>query len=226
MSRRGLALSFSLFVALQVQGETPDKPMSPATWYERILQRINPDGVDYGAMWEERKQEFIRQLSNPYLQYSLGATVGLVLLLTVAIAQRLSYRRAVAIATQSITDVVRHDAYSRNVADEAIRRYNEHIEACNRVIELGQDGLGSSMAAREAALQVLKRQLADVRQENGSLREELKKSRQSGKEPAATEGESAPGQYIARIQSLEKQLREEQRKNQQAKRTSVDDHRA
>jgi hypothetical protein len=219
----GFALSLSVLVAVQVQGETPDKP--PATWYERILQRINPDDVDYGAMWEERKQEFINQLGNPYLQYSLGATVGLVLLLTVAIAQRLSYRRALAIATQSITDALRHDAYSRNVADEAIRRYNEHIEACNRIIELGQDGLGNSMAAREAALQVLKRQLADVRQENSSLREELKKSRQSAKDPAATEGEPAPGQYIARIQSLEKQLREEQRKNQQAKRTSVDDHR-
>ena len=226
MRRLGLTLSFSLFVAVQLQGETPDKPVSPATWYERILQRINPDDVDYGAMWEERKQEFINHFSNPYFQYSFGATVAVVLFLTVTIAQRLSYRRALDIAAHSLTDVLRHDAYSRQVAEEAIRRYNEHIEACNRIIELGQDGLGNSMAAREAALQVLKRQLADVRQENASLREELKKSRQSAKDPAAAEGESAPGQYIARIQSLEKQLREEQRKNQQAKRTSVDDHRA
>jgi len=226
MSRIGLALSISLFVGVQVQGQAPDQPTVPATWYERILQRINPDNLDYGAMWEQRKQEFVSQLGNPYFQYSLGSTVALVLLSTVAIAQRLSYRRALAIATQSITDVLRHDAYSRQVAEEAIRRYNDHIEACNRIIELGQDGLGNSMAAREAALQVLKRQLADVRQENGSLREELKKSRQSAKDPAATEGESAPAQYAARIKSLEKQLREEQRKNQQAKGTSVDDHRA
>jgi len=226
MSRIGLALSISLLVGVQVQGQTPDRPTAPATWYERILERINPEDVDYGAMWEQRKQEFINQLGNPYFQYSLAATVAVVLLSTVAIVQKLSYRRALNIAAHSLTDVLRHDAYSRQVAEEAIRRYNDHIEACNRIIELGQDGLGNSMAAREAALQVLKRQLADVRQENGSLREELKKSRQSAKDPAATEGESAPAQYAARIKSLEKQLREEQRKNQQAKGTSVDDHRA
>jgi hypothetical protein len=224
--RRLWIASFVLILtAGQAQGQAC-RPQQPATWYERLLQTINPEDVDYGAIWEQRKQEFINQLGNPYLQYSLGITIAVVLLLTVAIVQRLSHCRAMDLAAHSITDVLRHDAYSRQVAEEAIGRYNQHIEGCNRIIELGQDGLGSSMAARESALHALKRQLADMRQENGSLREELRKSRQASKEPATTEGESAPAQYIARIKSLEKQLREEQRKNQQAKGTSVDDHRA
>src|SRR5687767_7349181 len=172
MSRLAIVAFICLLQTGPVQSETRSQPSTPGTWYERILQRINPDDIDYGAMWEERKREFVNQLGNPYFQYSLIATVGALVLLTITVAQRLSYRRELSIATQSLTDALRHDVYSREVAEEAIRRHNHHIEGCNRIVELGQDGLGTSMAARESALQSLKRQLADIRQENASLREE------------------------------------------------------
>ena len=44
--------------------------------------------------------------------------------------------------------------------------------------------------------------------------------------PVQKEGESTPGHLLAHVRSLEKQLREAQRKNQQRKGTSVHDHRA
>jgi regulator of replication initiation timing len=227
MTRLAIVAFICLLLAVPVRSQTRSVPSTPPTWYERILQRINPDDTDYGAIWEERKRELINQLGNPYFQYSLGATCVVILLLTIAVAQRLSFRRSLTIATQSLTDALCHDAYSRHVAEEAIRRHNDHIEGCNRIIELGQDGFGTSMAARESALQALKRQLADVRQENASLREELaKKSKQVAKESTASPAESTPAQHIDRIKTLEKLLREEQRKNQQVKGTSVDDHRA
>jgi hypothetical protein len=93
------------------------------------------------------------------------------------------------------------------------------------VIELGQDGMGSSTAARESTLQSLKRQLSDMRQENLSLREELARKSQATASDSAS-ADPSPAKFIERINALEKQLRAEQRKNQQAKGTSVDDHRA
>jgi hypothetical protein len=205
------------------------------TWYEQLLRQINRADIDYGALWEQSKQDFIHQLGNPYFQYGLGATVAVVLLLVIVIVQRLSHRRSLEIATQSITDALRHDAYSRKVAEEAIQRYNDHIESCNRIIEMGQDRSAKAVLAKESELHRLREELADTRQENRSLRDELaKKTKESaGEATQAVSGadrkvqtESALEQYRARISALEKQLREEQRKNQQVKGTTVDDHRA
>jgi len=36
---------------------------------------------------------------------------------------------------EKLGEALRHDHYSREGAREAIRRYNEHIDKCNRVIE-------------------------------------------------------------------------------------------
>ena len=207
------------------------------TWYERALRRVNPDNTDYGSIWEQRKRAFLGQLGNRYFQYSFGATVAVMLLLTVTIMQRVSYKRALDVAAQSIADVLRHDEYSRQVAREAIRRYNDHIETCNRVIEAGQEGQSKSTSATESELQRVTQELADTREENRALRSELAKKSRTGAAttpgaaveqapPVQAEMEFVPAQYIARINTLEKQLRAEQRKNQNAKGTSVHDHRA
>ena len=130
--------------------------------------------------------------------------------------------------------VLRHDEYSRQTAREAIRRYNEHIESCNRAIETRQDGLSKSISDAEAELHRIRRELADTREENKALRNEGAKSQKliaemksaaAKTQPVQTEMEFVPAQYIARINSLEKQLRDEQRKNQSLKGTSVNDHR-
>src|SRR4051794_14351503 len=112
------------------------KPRPKRTpWYEQALRHINPENTDYGVVWEQRKDELFRQLPNRQFQYSFCATLAVVLLLTVTCVQRISHKRALDVAAQSIADVIRHDEYSRQVARSAIQRYNEHIEACNRVIE-------------------------------------------------------------------------------------------
>ena len=70
------------------------------TWYEQLLRQINPADIDYGTLWEQRKQDFIHQLGNPYVQYGLVATVVVVLLLVVVVVQRLSHRRSLEIASE------------------------------------------------------------------------------------------------------------------------------
>ena len=118
--------------------------------------------------------------------------------------------------------------YSRQVADEAIHRYNDHIESCNRLIEAGRD--------QETELQRVRRELADTRQENRELRDNLAQKEKiiagmapQGPErpPIQKEKDLTPGEYMDRINALEKRARAERRKKQQhAKGTSVDDHRA
>src|SRR5207249_2777930 len=104
-----------------------------------------------------------------------AATAAIVVVLTLLCVQRVSHKRALNIAAASLADVLRHDEHSRQVAREAIRRYNEHIENCNRVIETGQDGLSKSTSETEAELQRVRTELADTREENKALRNELAK---------------------------------------------------
>jgi alkylated DNA nucleotide flippase Atl1 len=230
MKRSILVTLFLLLIVLPVHAVGATRKPQRQTWYERALNQVNPTDKDFGAVWEERKRAFIVQLGNPYFQYSVGTTGGLVLLLTVVVAQFTSHRRALVVAAQSLADVLRHDRYSRKVAREAIHRYNEHIESCNRVIESG----GESQTKHDA---VQSSELLATREENKALRDDIeKRSRmiaemslqfKKGHPPTAQIAlDFVPPDYIARINELEKQLAAEKVKNQRQKGTSVDAHRA
>jgi hypothetical protein len=54
---------------------------------------------------------------------------------------------------------------NRSAIPEAIRRHNEHIESCTRLIEAGQDDA--------AELQRIRKELADTQAENKSPRSQL-----------------------------------------------------
>jgi hypothetical protein len=230
MNRFPVVLVVIVVATLSAYGQARKQTQRDSTWYEQALHQLNPNDIDYGAKWEQRKRAILDQVGNPYFQYSFAATVGVVVLLGLLCVQHVSHKRALDIAALSIADVLRHDEYSRQVAEEAIRRHNEHIESCNRLIEAGQDS--------EAELQRVRKELADTKAENKSLRNQLataQKNPAAGKAqgkveapppPVKEQKESQPGHLVARIQSLQKELREEQRKNQEARGTSVDDHRA
>jgi hypothetical protein len=38
------------------------------TWYEQALRHLNPNNIDYGSMWEQRKQAILKRIGNPYFQ--------------------------------------------------------------------------------------------------------------------------------------------------------------
>src|SRR5262245_25155782 len=135
-------LALSLWTALPVQAAASQSRPSHETWYERALRQINPDDTDYGKIWEEHKKAFMDRVGSPYFQFGLASLVTNLWLLLVLFVQHVSGRHKEDIAVDSIADAYRHDAYSREKAREAIRRYNDHIEACNRVIEA--EGSGAS----------------------------------------------------------------------------------
>jgi hypothetical protein len=69
-----------------------------------------------------------------------------------------------------MTDLYNHDAYSRGVAREAIQKYNDHIERCNRAIEAANDGMSISGADSDATS--LKSELLSVAEQRDSYKRE------------------------------------------------------
>src|SRR5215469_18917582 len=65
---------------------------------------------------------------------------------------------------EKLGEALRHDHYSRETAREAIRRYNEHIDKCNRVIEAQEAGLPSA-GVGNTEVESLRRQLEETRTE-------------------------------------------------------------
>ena len=63
-----------------------------------------------------------------------------------------------------------HDRYSRDVAEKAIQKYNDHIERCNRAIELTEHGM--SIPGTDADANNLKSELASVAEQRDSYQRE------------------------------------------------------
>jgi hypothetical protein len=151
------------------------------TWYEFLLKQFNPDGVDYGQWIERERHAFIEaQLKNPYFLYSLSTTVALLVMAVVCAKLRIDHRRAMWITAEMMADIYNQDAYSRKVAQEAINRYNTHIERCNRAIEAAEHG--DPIADKGSEIEHLRGELACVASERDTatrerdvVREELRK---------------------------------------------------
>jgi hypothetical protein len=108
------------------------------TWYEFMLRQFNPTDYDYGRWIEQRRQQFIEtRIKNPYFLYSLSASLALLAAAGICTKMWIDHRRTMWITAEMMTDVLNQDSYSRKIAQEAIERYNAHIERCNRVIENG-----------------------------------------------------------------------------------------
>jgi len=109
------------------------------TWYEFLLKQFNPQDLDYGQWIEERRRAFLdAYVHNPHFVFSLATVLLLVLSLAVNAKQRIDYRSTQWVTAEMMTDLYNHDIYSQQVADEAIRRYNDHIERCNRAVEAAE----------------------------------------------------------------------------------------
>ena len=128
---------------------------------------------------EERRQVFLdASVRNPYFKYSLGTTIALLVLAMLYSKQWIDYRRTMWITAEMMTDLYNHDLYSRDVAEKAIQKYNQHIERCNRAIEAAQHG--STLPAATADADLLNAQLQKTagelnlaNTENAALQEQL-----------------------------------------------------
>jgi hypothetical protein len=134
------------------------------TWYEFVLKQFNPNNVDYGNWLEQQRRSLIeRRLKNPDFLYSVWTTIALILAASISLKQRIDHRRALSITAEMMADLYNQDAYSREVAQQAIERYNRHIEHCNRAVEMGDNRAGLGAASKE--LEQLRTELMRVAEE-------------------------------------------------------------
>jgi len=131
------------------------------TWYEFLLKQFNPTDFDYGAWMEERRQAFLdASARNPYFKYCWGLSIALMLMALLYTKQRIDHRRLMWVTAEMMTDLHNHDSYSRHVADNAIKKYNDHIERCNRAIEAAEHG--AVPPGTESDVQQLRSELTKV----------------------------------------------------------------
>lgn len=133
------------------------------TWYEFILKQFNPDNIDYGSWVERQRHNLIElHLKNRYFLYSVWSTIALILVTAAGLKQRIDHHRAMSITAEMMADLYNQEAYSRQTAQGAIERYNNHIERCNRAIE----GIESGIAATSSnEIEQLRTELMRVAEE-------------------------------------------------------------
>ena len=228
----------------QGQGQAPPaRPMYQRrdTWYEFLLKQFNPSNFNYGAWIEERRQVFLdASVRNPYFKYSLGTTIALLIMAMLYTKQWIDHRRAMWITAEMMTDLYNHDAYSRGVAREAIQKYNDHIERCNRAIEA--EAGGRALPAADPDTEELKTKLKRAAEERDLYMQERDKAKAElatsaltlaqmslrldgvSSKPGATVGTGQSSELrnsdpavIQHINNLQEQLHAERQKNRRLK---------
>jgi len=216
-------------------------PLYRDTWYDFVVRQFNPDRRNWGDWIEERRQALLdASARNPYFKYSLVSTLLLLMALGAWTKALSDLSRTKCIFEEQLTEALRHDQYSREGAREAIRRYNEHIDKCNRVIEAQEAGLPSG-GVGNTEVESLRRQLEDSRtecdaasRERDNLQAELKQtsatvadlsvrlSRSGSKgngnsEGAASSSDTSSSELMQHINRLQQQLYAEREKNKRLK---------
>lgn len=216
-------------------------PPYQRTWYDAMLRQFNPDNLDWGQWLEQRREQFLEQTAaNPYFKYSMVTTLILIVL-SIALAKALiDQSRVKWLAQERYEDLLRQDALSRKEAHAAIRRYNEHVEKCNRVIEAELAGhrLTAERAAAPDGQEGSADRLAEaahLRRERDALVAELEASRAmmgeltmringtgvggngaAGSSGSATGG-GTPTELVKQINELREQLYHERERNKHLK---------
>jgi uncharacterized protein YoxC len=162
--------------AAQAQGRTQ---VRPDTWYDFLLKQFNPSDVDYGKWLEERRRVFLEATAkNPYFPYSFWLTLWSLLVMVAYAKLRIDRRRERYLTEEMLTDLYNQDIHSRQAAREAIEKYNNHVEHCNRAIEAGTgqgiSGTTSENDELKAKLQKLADDLRTMTSERDRVSEELK----------------------------------------------------
>ena len=218
------------------------------TWYEFALSRLNPDNVNYGALMEERRRTFLEAtVKNRYFNYGLTLTILTLFLMAACVKLLNDGKKKDWVTAEMMTDLMDHDQRSREVAREAIQKYNYHIERCNRVVEAQEfghpiPGTSSNMEQLSAKLQETAEKVDGVTRERDKLKSELdektrrvtelslrldgvsmKANRDGGQNrvtpgaPVSPDGESETGRLMRHINSLQDQLYAERKKNERLK---------
>jgi hypothetical protein len=151
----------------------PTKPLykQSETWYAFLFKQFNPHDRDYGSWMEQRRHLFLdASVHNPYFQYSACVTAMLLTTILLYSKKWVDHRRVLWITAKMMADLYNHDAYSRRIAREAIQKYNDHVERCNRAIDAADYGL--TVLNQETEADRLRTELQRITEDRDSVRRE------------------------------------------------------
>jgi hypothetical protein len=207
------------------------------TWYEFMLKQFNPEDVDYGLRIERQRRALIdARIKNPYLLYGLCTSIAFLFAIAVCTKQWIDHRRSMWITAEMMADISNQDAYSRRIAQEAIGRYNTHIERCNRAIEAAEQGgaissTGSEIEQLRSELTCVASERDTATRERDLAREELRKKSEimaelsirlealtnksgaSGSAKSSSDLRGADAKLVTHINNLQEQLYAERNNN-------------
>lgn len=245
----GLLIVVLFFAAPRVSGQSLRQPRNGAdTWYEFLLKQFNPHNFDYGAWFEKRREALLEATAkDPYFWYSVSVTAGILLMMAAYTKLYLDHRRSMRATAEMMADIYSHDLLSRQAATEAIEKFNQHIEQCNRSIEASEagdarPGWGETQAdSLRGELHRVASQLEATTQDRSKLQEELRQkalivadlslrldalsrkvngSRDTGGragEPVSTGPNGDGARLVGQINRLQEELYAERQKNKRLK---------
>jgi hypothetical protein len=209
------------------------------------LSHLNSANVNYGASIEERRRAFLEAtVKNPYFNYALSVTLLALLLMAACAKLVIDSKRRDWVTAEMMTDLMNHEGRSREVAREAIRKYNDHIDRCNRVVEAQEfghaiPGSGSNVEQLTTKLRETAERLDAITRERDKLKSDLdektrrvtelslrldglsKKANGDGAPnrvtagaPVSPDDESDTARLMRHINSLQDQLYAERKKNE------------
>ncbi len=151
--------------------------------FTALVHALNPHDLNLGEAWERRRRQWLENAgANPYFWFSFVITATLILswfALTWVHTDRIRERWQL---SEHTADALRYAEYCKRHASDAISRYNQHVEKCNRLIEAGESGL---MTPETADLEDYRREITRLAADNDSkdlqvkrLQEELERKAQ------------------------------------------------
>lgn len=176
----GALLTLTLCASTNAEIRSTANP-SRAPSYDGFLNRLNPSNFNYGR-WLQQRSEALREatVDQPQFWYSSAVTVCCLAFMATCAKLAVDNRRRMRITAEMMADLYTHDAYSREVAREAIQVHNIHIEQCNRAEEAsqgsdGRPGWGDTrIDALKAELERVVNELEGTTQERNKLQDELR----------------------------------------------------
>ena len=246
---RGLLMIVLTNARPSVPAQAPPRQSSGReTWYEFMLKQFNPGNFDYGTWLEKRRKAFLEAtVKEPYFWYSVSTTAGMLLMMAVCTKLYLDHRRSMQITAEMMADMYSHDLFSRQAAAEAIERYNQHIEQCNRAIEASEAGDArpgwgdTHVETLKAELQRVAGQLEATTQDRNKVQEDLRQkslivadlstrldalskkvngARDIGSEagePMSTGPNGDGARFVGQVNRLQEELYAERQKNRRLK---------
>jgi hypothetical protein len=187
--------------------------------WEFYLKALNPRQINWGDEIDRCLAVLAEQsVGNPYFRLC-AAQMGLIVsLLVVCWLWWDKMLQIKGVAAECLSDAINAKRIADHKALDAIGRYNQHVEQCNRVIEGQESGVGGGQDAADWQREIrdLQTQLATERTQSARLDAELKKrdEMQTQLERRLSQMESlaenrqkgANAELLARLQRAEAEL--------------------